>query len=1606
MVLFDAHWPTTKGSAKVLLDFREYENPGSLKYDGACCDGEFTKQNCTSFCDYSVSVCIDSQYVLCSSSTLVCSTNLRCDMSILRNPPTPMLIPRGEPPCSVHRHDLGYLVSGKASFAFPHTFHDGYSNPVPVDIDKWEGSVQITVIVYDQDTSDEQLVDYFSFSFSLVSPVKERVAVASDYTNFTLAGTRPFQKSRLKIGVTAQCDRFFYTDTCDVNCVPSDDCLGHYTCDVTDGSKICLDGWAGEHCNISISETFNCSAAYCQYQGVCVQYGDRSDQVYCCCHAGYAGERCEEDVDECATDPCRNGGVCVQGMPPLFSCQCPTGWKGSVCEEEETCADQPCQNGGMCRSLPRQPQRPLYTCECGTSFMGEKCELPLTTTALGTSPTFPPSTVTSPTDQTMKFTLPLQMGECYGNYCGSKCETHCRSTDDCSGHYHCDGTTGQKLCKPGWTPDSNCTRRSFPEPDCQCQNEGECFAGGCCCPSGFSGPWCTQASSACLSNPCRNGGTCMLGVLSDTEACVCPEMFSGHLCELMVAPNRNCQAGYFGPRCETYCTPQLECGISGQYVCDEISGEKICMFGWLGELCDTPASNVSHHEPCPDSVCRHGVCVDGVCCCEPGYTGTLCHTQILECLHQPCLNGGKCIDKINWYQCDCPSGYAGVNCELKTTSGENNTVVNLPCSTNVCRNSGSCVPIGNSDFYCECTERYVGIMCDIYVPNNSNNQLCPDFHFGADCSVRCEESDSCGGGHFYCDSNSGDKICRNGWGGTDCNIRLVPSGDDPSCPSGGSSCQNGGSCFNGSCCCTDDYHGTFCHSEILPCDRQLLYNYNLCGDHGNCVDLENINFTCRCDAGFFGTRCELRQSISTILPIATVIEPSSTAATKSEPTYPPEKCGDFLCYNGVSLVDDEIYTTTPGISVSTMIPEASDSSSIHSPDAMISVSPSSTAPESSNYVASKDNSTHTETPTLQNMYQGSVFIAGTVPYSEMSALVEQINAALLDTTSDIECCLTVKLDENNVYFSNQGNPLICLNYNYLVRMAHIDPLLRRKRDELGMTGGTTSKAFQAHHSKPLQTTVSEETAARINNVLAKIGQTIHVYTGLVFGGDLLFFVDVVGSVAREMFPAFETCLVNAWINQNSDCECQMETRVLSSHGFIGRYGTQLVRLYYTITWGGEWQRTTSGRAPSDEQLALELANNRLNKLYTQSDVAVSTSMLYRFPLKSIVSFKSEDGRQIQEKLTFVWNQYQGDESQVTVTLVDNQLHYTRGGADISYVGYFVTIDGNFKNPSRDAGPSTAAEACRCDHKPALRLLAKGRANYFTAGRVIRELTEGGQIVFREWFYDFDRGGPVSMLYFTVSVDEADSKLTLAEEPSPDELRKHFGLLSASSVTLCATRCIRTLRTLQVFLDETISNVNETGDQLTSALTTALHDAWTTANEEFSGAIEVDIHNITETSGDTNTTTRDRSANVRYSLKLLGGQRQVSDQDLFSPTNEVIELAIKKEDVGVSVFHQEANSNDDDSFPWYIPVGVILALLLTGLIILVFLLITKDARHKDSRLVRQEPPATMDFDKEHFAREPDIPNPTFAPEEAELDDVKTSTYIVNPYQLEDPDAFQN
>ena len=47
-----------------------------------------------------------------------------------------------------------------------------------------------------------------------------------------------------------------------------------------------------------------------------------------CC----TGKLCDQDLDECASNPCLNGGLCKQLLPPGYTCVCPEEYYGENCE--------------------------------------------------------------------------------------------------------------------------------------------------------------------------------------------------------------------------------------------------------------------------------------------------------------------------------------------------------------------------------------------------------------------------------------------------------------------------------------------------------------------------------------------------------------------------------------------------------------------------------------------------------------------------------------------------------------------------------------------------------------------------------------------------------------------------------------------------------------------------------------------------------------------------------------------------------------------------------------------------------------------------------------------------------------------------------------------------------------------------------------------------------------------------------------------------------------------------------------------------------------------------------------------------------------------------
>jgi len=62
----------------------------------------------------------------------------------------------------------------------------------------------------------------------------------------------------------------------------------------------------------------------------------------------YIGRLCELNVNECESNPCLNGGTCVDDVAS-FRCVCPDGYYDKFCASKiNECFSNPCQNNARC----------------------------------------------------------------------------------------------------------------------------------------------------------------------------------------------------------------------------------------------------------------------------------------------------------------------------------------------------------------------------------------------------------------------------------------------------------------------------------------------------------------------------------------------------------------------------------------------------------------------------------------------------------------------------------------------------------------------------------------------------------------------------------------------------------------------------------------------------------------------------------------------------------------------------------------------------------------------------------------------------------------------------------------------------------------------------------------------------------------------------------------------------------------------------------------------------------------------------------------------------------------------------------------------------------
>ncbi|XP_057337294.1 protein jagged-1b-like [Microplitis mediator] len=650
----------------------------------------------------------------------------------------------------------------------------------------------------------------------------------ASYSGIVLPGTtwhtlnHQGRNAHLTYRLRVQCADHYYNATCTKFCRPRDDIFGHYTCD-ENGDKVCIHGWKGADCETAVcKEGCHPIHGHCNTSGECKcrhgWRGELCDQCtpypgckhgycngsswQCICDTNWGGILCDQDLNYCGThEPCQNGGTCENTAPDQYRCTCPDGFSGSSCEKvDNPCASNPCLNGATCVELGETAE-----CQCAPGFSGPYCA-----TDVDECASQPCQNGGTCVDGKNEFIC-----HCPAAWQGTLCqfdvdecnlkESPCKNSITCvnlAGDYRC-------RCRSGFTG-KNCTKNID---DCvgQCQHGALCIDlvndYHCSCNPGYSGKDCDVDIDECAFKPCQNGGECR--DLVNAYECVCPVGYTGHQCEIV----------------KDHCNPN-PCRNSSPCFNTQTDYYCHCPAQWQGKNCSELAAHDpqirlddgspgcgSEGTPCSG----RGRCSNGICICDPGYTGQRCHENINDCRGNPCLNGGTCVDLINSFQCICQEGWTGDLCDEDVDE----------CTNSPCRNNGTCID-GVADFTCECRGGWKGKTCTLR---------------GGHCEpVTCRHGGTCQdhGDGFTCH-------CTPGWEGAACHIA------SPACAS--TPCENGATCVNTAdggyrCICREGFEGPNCRKDVDDCQPLPCLN------GGRCVDGVNW-FRCECAPGFTGPDCRI-----------------------------------------------------------------------------------------------------------------------------------------------------------------------------------------------------------------------------------------------------------------------------------------------------------------------------------------------------------------------------------------------------------------------------------------------------------------------------------------------------------------------------------------------------------------------------------------------------------------------------------------------------------------------------------------------------------------------------------------------------------------------------
>ncbi|XP_070206984.1 scavenger receptor cysteine-rich domain-containing protein DMBT1-like isoform X2 [Littorina saxatilis] len=241
----------------------------------------------------------------------------------------------------------------------------------------------------------------------------------------------------------------------------------------------------------------------------------------------------------------------------------------------------------------------------------------------------------------------------------------------------------------------------------------------------------------------------------------------------------------------------------------------------VGVSCNTTEDT----NDCVNNACRNGAtCRDQnrhyTCVCREGFTGSRCEVDINECSIQPCQNGGTCQNRLGYFTCRCPSDLTGKLCQFKNLPGHGS--VRLVNGSHP--GEGLVQILANGTWGAVCGYRWYSeearVVCRQLGYNTStvryydrrvptDREMSPNWMNDVECEGDETRLADCSPGL------TSKLNCRRYYDGVTCGTGQEDINECASNP-----CQNGGTCHDRvgqfSCTCPPGFIGQLCYFRDLP----------------------------------------------------------------------------------------------------------------------------------------------------------------------------------------------------------------------------------------------------------------------------------------------------------------------------------------------------------------------------------------------------------------------------------------------------------------------------------------------------------------------------------------------------------------------------------------------------------------------------------------------------------------------------------------------------------------------------------------------------------------------------------------------------------------------